>query len=496
MLAAILLIPLAGAVAILLPWSSERRAYAIALVATTAGLALGLSAAAGFEPGPDGMAYRSSSPWIPGIGASLAFGIDGIALLLVLLTLFLAPITLVAARTSIETRGRAFCFWFLILNFAMLGTLVARDLFLFFVFWELMLIPMYLMIGIWGGKDRDYAGLKFFLYTVVGSIPMLIAFVYLGIKAGGAGAPDFSFEAAGALSLTAGEQFWCFLACGLSFAVKMPLWPFHTWLPDAHTEAPTPGSVLLAGVLLKMGGYGFVRIAIPFFPEGAEAFAPAICVLSLVAIIAGSLAAMVQPDIKRLVAYSSVAHMGAVMLGIFSLNREGMAGGLFQMLAHGVSTGGLFLLVGFLYERRHTRDFDEFGGLAKVMPLYAVCFIFVSLSSIALPGMNGFVGEFLIFAGSYARHPALAAFAVLGAILGAWYMLSAVRRIFFGPLTRTENQELKDLTGREMLIMAPLLVAILWMGVLANTFLAPMRPDIERTISDYTSAVAGPPGGR
>jgi NADH-quinone oxidoreductase subunit M len=243
-----------------------------------------------------------------------------------------------------------------------------------------------------------------------------------------------------------------------------------------------------------MGGYGFVRIAIPFFPEGAQAFAPVICVLALIAIIAGSLVAMVQTDVKRLVAYSSVAHMGAVMLGLFCLNREGLSGGMFQMLAHGISTGGLFLLVGFLYERRHTREFDQFGGIAKVMPLFCVCFVFVSLSSLALPGMNGFVGEFLIFAGAYARHPALAAFAVLGAILGAWYMLSAIRRIFFGNLTRPENQGLKDLTSRELLIMAPLLVAILWMGVSSQTFLDPMKPDVERVIAH--AAPATPEGGR
>jgi NADH-quinone oxidoreductase subunit M len=495
MLIWLLLIPLFSSALVLAFGKHERSAFGIAFISSLLSLGLGLLLAGRFSPAENGLAFESQTTWLPSLGITLSLGIDGIALMLVQLTLFLAPITLYAARSSIENRQQSFCFWFLILNFSMLGTLLVRDLFLFFVFWELMLIPMYLMIGIWGGKNREYAGLKFFLYTIVGSVPMLIAIVYLGVLAGGgAGHSNFSYDAIASLSLSLGEQIACFLACGISFAIKMPLWPFHTWLPDAHTEAPTPGSVLLAGVLLKMGGYGFVRIAIPFFPEGAQAFAPVICVLALIAIIAGSLVAMVQTDVKRLVAYSSVAHMGAVMLGLFCLNREGLSGGMFQMLAHGISTGGLFLLVGFLYERRHTREFDQFGGIAKVMPLFCVCFVFVSLSSLALPGMNGFVGEFLIFAGAYARHPALAAFAVLGAILGAWYMLSAIRRIFFGNLTRPENQGLKDLTSRELLIMAPLLVAILWMGVSSQTFLDPMKPDVERVIAH--AAPATPEGGR
>ena len=495
MLTWLLLIPIIGAGAVLLFGQNEKTAYTVSLVSVCAALGLGLLMAVGFDPQADGFAYRTENAWIPSLGVTCSLATDGISLLLVLLTLFLAPITLVAARTAIGERQQAFYFWFLILNFAMLGALLAQDLFLFFVFWELMLIPMYLMIGIWGGRNRRYAGIKFFLYTVVGSVPMLIAFLYLAMKARmQTGAPDFSLEGLSALTLTDTEQLWCFVACGLSFAIKMPLWPFHTWLPDAHTEAPTPGSVLLAGVLLKMGGYGFVRIAIPMFPEGAIALAPAICVLAVIAIILGSLAALAQTDIKRLVAYSSVAHMGAVMLGIFCLNEEGMTGGVFQMLAHGVSTGGLFLLVGFLYERRHTREFSEFGGIAKVMPWFAVCFIFVSLSSIALPLMNGFVGEILILVGAFRREPILAVVASLGAVLGAWYMLMAVRRVFFGALNRDENRKLTDLTGREVGIMVPLMIMILWMGIFAETFLGPIRADVDREITRVEAA--RPEGGK
>ncbi len=494
MLTLLLLLPLAGALTILLVAKDEKQAFPVTIGTSVGLLVLGLAVAAGFDPEGGGRwSHSEEREWLTTLGARFALGIDGISLLLVLLTVFLAPITAWAARSSISHDRRRFGVWFLVLHAAMLGALMARDLFLFFVFWELMLVPMWLLIGIWGGKNRLYAGLKFFLYTVVGSLPMLVALIWLAFKARSVlGHVSFAPDKLALLGLTATEQFWCFVAFGISFAIKVPLWPFHTWLPDAHTEAPTAGSVILAGVLLKMGGYGFMRFAIPLFPDAARECAPAIQALAVIAILAGSLVAMVQTDVKRLVAYSSVAHMGAVMLGLFALNEEGMSGALFQMLAHGLSTGALFLLVGFLYERRHTREFAAFGGLAKVMPVFAAIFVFVAMSSVALPGLNGFVGEFLILAGTFKVNAVFAALAALGAILGAWYMLGAVKRVFFGELAGEENRGLKDLTNREVLIMAPILVGILWMGIGSRTFLDPAAADIARDVA----RVLGPGGGR
>ncbi len=492
MLTLLLAVPLLGILALVLT-KSERAAFPITIATSLALLGLGLAVSLGFAPGEGGrFSHESSSSWIPALGATFSLGVDRLALLLVLLTVFLAPITAYAAQSSIEHESRRFCIWFLVLQTAMLGAVLARDLFLFFVFWELMLVPMYLMIGIWGGKNRHYAGLKFFLYTVIGSLPMLAALVYLGIRANEQfGSPTFSLDLLQKLVLSREEQIACFFAFGVSFAIKVPLWPFHTWLPDAHTGAPTPGSVILACVLLKKGGYGFLRIAMPLFPEAARAAAPLISTLAVIAIIAGSLAAMVQTDIKRLVAYSSVAHMGAVMLGLFALNAEGMSGAMFQMLAHGVSTGALFLLVGFLYERRHTREFDQFGGIAKVMPVFAVIFVLVAMSSIALPGTNGFVGEFLILAGAFKAKPIFAILGAVGSILGAWYMLGATKKVFFGPLTRSENESLEDLKGREVLVMAPLIVAILWMGIRGQALLGPMQGDLQKDLQRIHQSEGG-----
>ena len=481
MLTALLLIPVAGAIALLfIRRDDDHLAALVSRLTTGLMFALGVILATRFEPGPDGFAYSTQHAWLSSLGASYSVGLDGLSLVLVLLAVFLAPITSVASESAISSGKRNFFFWFLILQAAIIGALISRDLLLFFLFWELMLIPMALMIGIWGSGNRFYASLKFFLFTALGSLPMLAAIVWLAVRYGlEHGAPSLAIDDLRTLQLTSGEQFWCFLAFGLSFAIKVPLWPFHTWLPDAHTEAPTPGSVILAGVLLKMGTYGFLRMAIPLFPDAAVDLAPVIDVLAIIAIVVGSLVAMVQEDVKRLVAYSSVAHMGVVMLGIFSLNEASMAGGVYQMLAHGLSTGALFILVGMLYERRHTRLFSEFGGIAQRMPVFAACFVFTTLASIALPGLCGFIGEFLVLAGSWAYQPVFTVFAVLGAILGAWYMLRTVRRLFFGPLTNPANEGLQDLTPREMLIIAPLLVAMLWLGVASRTWLQPIEEGLK-----------------
>lgn len=487
----LLLIPVIGAVLVALFGRSPRAGFAIALCSSLALLWAAVVQLLGWNQ--SGAMVSENYEWLPVIGAKFALGMDGISLSLIALTAFLAPLTALGAKSAITERTRQFWFWFLVLHAAMLGALLARDIFFFFVCWELMLVPMYLMIGIWGGKNRRYAATKFFLYTALASLPMLVAIAWLGLKTralpGSGGNVSFLLEDIARLQLSGPEQFWCFLAFALGFAVKVPLWPLHTWLPDAHTEAPTPGSVILAGVMLKMGGYGLIRFALPLFPDAARDAAPVIMTLSTIAIVAGSLVAMVQTDIKRLVAYSSVAHMGAVTLGIFSLTIEGASGAMFLMLAHGVSTGALFLLVGFLYERRHTRDFSQFGGLAKPMPLFAICFVTVAMSSIALPGTNGFPGELLILAGAFRSNPVLAACAALGAILGAWYMLSAVKRTFFGPITVEANRGLADLGAREIIIMLPLLAAIFWMGIGADGITNLFEGGLARTLAPLLGAL-------
>jgi len=429
--------------------------------------------------------------WIQSYGISYKLGIDGISLLLVLLTTFLTILCILCSWTAITFRVKEFMISFLLLETGMLGALVALDLVLFYVFWEVMLIPMYLLIGIWGDpKRRIYAAVKFFLFTMAGSVLMLVAILalyFLNQKA--TGVSTFDVLELYKSGLPVGTQYWLFGAFALAFAIKVPMFPFHTWLPDAHTEAPTAGSVILAGVLLKMGTYGFIRFAIPLFPKAAMDLMPFVSVLAIIGIIYGALVSMMQPDLKRLVAFSSVSHLGYVMLGMFAFNMQGIEGSIYQMLNHGISTGSLFLIVGMIYERRHTRLIADFGGLSKVMPVYAVFFMIVTLSSIGLPGTNGFVGEFLILLGAFQSNVVYGVLATSGVILGAAYMLWMFQRVMFGKITRPENEKLKDLNAREIAILVPMVIMIFLMGIYPKLFFSKMDASVEKFIKDFKGRV-------
>jgi NADH-quinone oxidoreductase subunit M len=392
-------------------------------------------------------------------------------------------VAIIGAFGAVRERTREFYALLLALEAGMIGTFLSLDLLLFYVFWEAMLIPMYLLIGAWGGQRRVYAAIKFFLYTMAGSVLMLVAILslYFTQKAL-TGVATFELDAFYAMPLAPASQVWLFLAFALAFAIKVPMFPFHTWLPDAHVEAPTAGSVILAAVLLKMGTYGFLRFAIPLFPTASLQFTPWIVALALIGIVYGALVSMVQPDLKKLVAYSSVSHLGFCMLGLYAMNPQGLAGSLMQMLSHGVSTGALFLLVGVLYERRHTRLIADFGGLWKPLPVYSAIFLVVMLSSVGLPGTNGFVGEFLVLLGAFRANAWWAAIAATGVILSACYMLWMFQRVIFGPVTHEENRDLKDLSLRERLVFAPLLILIFWMGLMPQPFIDRMQPALNRTL--------------
>lgn len=461
----------------------------VALAASLLAFALSLMMLSYFDPEFTGYQLVEQSPWIESFGVSYALGIDGISILLVLLTTFLMPIVVLASH-SVKQKLRAYLFHMLVLETAMLGTLVALDAFLFYVFWEFMLAPMYFIIGIWGGKRRIYATLKFVLYTVLGSLLMLVAIFYVVwvYSRQHDGAVTFLLtELIAETVLSRSEQITLFAAFALAFGIKVPIFPFHTWLPDAHVEAPTGGSVVLAGVLLKMGLYGFIRYAFPLFPEGAQYFIPLLSVLAVVGIIYGALVAWVQTDIKKLVAYSSVSHLGYCVLGFVALNVISTTGSIYQMLNHGISTGALFLLVGVLYDRRHTRDMDEYGGLAGQVPVFAFLFLVFTLSSIALPLTNGFVGEFMILTGSFQTFPVLTSIAVLGVVFGAVYMLTLYKRTMFGELNEAKNGTLPDVTPREFATFAPLLVLVFVMGIYPKPFLDLMEPTVEAYVEDLSS---------
>jgi NADH-quinone oxidoreductase subunit M len=451
----------------------------VSLVTFAATLALW----AQFIPGTADFQFVERYSWIPAFGIEYYLGVDGISLLLIVLTAFLTPLALLSSWESVHKNVKAFLFFILALETAMLGVFVSLDLFLFYIFWDAMLIPMYFLIGIWGYERRIYAAIKFILYTMAGSVLMLIAILALAFAHSSAnGSPSFNLIELYGLTLTPRFQWWGFLAFAVAFAIKVPLFPFHTWLPDAHVEAPTAGSVILAGVLLKMGTYGLLRFAFPLFPEAAQYFAPYLALLAVIGIVYGALVAMVQPDMKKLVAYSSVSHLGFVVLGLCALNLQGVQGAVLQMLNHGVSTGGLFMIVGMLSDRRHTRLISEFGGLKEVMPKFVAAFLIITLASIALPFTNGFIGEFLILVGAFKWSPKFATVAASGVILSAVYMLWMFQRVNYGPIRNEHNRNLPDLTPREWALVIPTVAMAIFMGVFPNVFLKPMEASVSRSI--------------
>jgi NADH-quinone oxidoreductase subunit M len=490
LLSAVTFLPLAGAVALgFVPRRATRAIWATGLAVALATLALSLPLYAGFDGDQADYQFVEQASWMPALGIGYHLGIDGISLLLVLLTALLTPIALAAARHSIEDRVKEFVMTMLVLETGMLGVFVSLDVFLFYVFWEAMLVPMYLVIGVWGGENRVYAAVKFVLYTLAGSLLMLVAILALYFQHGAAtGVYTFDLPVLVRWVTPAGAgQTLMFLAFALAFAIKVPLFPFHTWLPDAHVEAPTAGSVILAGVLLKMGTYGFLRFCLPLFPDASLSFGPLVFALAVIGIIYGACVSTVQPDLKKLVAYSSVSHLGFVMLGIFTFNPQGVVGGVIQMVNHGLSTGALFLMVGMIYERRHTRLIADFGGLWQVMPAFSALFLVVSLSSLGLPGLNGFVGEFLILLGAFQVNRWVAALATTGIILAAVYMLWMYQRVIFGEIVHEENRHLRDLSPREWVVLAPVLLFIVWIGVYPLPFTGKTEASVQALIAEVES---------
>ncbi len=484
--------PLAGALVILFLQPEQKNTIRwTALIASLITFAISIWVLAGFSPGNGDLQQVIDLPWIQVAGFNIRYsmGVDGLSILLLLLTTLLTPISILSTWTAVEERVKDFMLLFLLLETSMVGVFLAQDLFLFFIFWEFTLVPMYFLIGIWGGPRRMYAAIKFFLYTMAGSVLMLLAILWLGIHQGTFSIPELIARG----DIPAGIQTWLFLAFAAAFAIKVPMWPLHSWLPDAHVEAPTAGSVILAGVLLKMGTYGFLRFNLPLFPEAAVRFAPWIALLAVIGILYGAAVSYAQKDAKKLVAYSSVSHLGFVMLGLFALNPQGIQGGILQMINHGLSTGALFLVVGMIYERRHTREMDSFGGLWKIMPIYAALSLIVTLSSMGLPGLNGFVGEFTILLGAFGS-PAIgsawfAGLAAVGVILAAVYLLFMFQKLFLGPVDKEENRSLRDLNWREILTLAPLLVFIFWIGLYPQPFFNLMAPAVDKLVAAMQGAL-------